>query len=337
MIEDIISAMGYYWNVARNESVERQEIKYTIASECYNEREKVFYATLTVKGLARPITKRVKDIFNREWLSRVHAEDAARLAFLSYIENSGQLEIYSMFPVKKSRITKSAIFLMMLFVASLIVSNLTGFKIVCFDIFGYKLNIPGGLIFFPFTYIFDDVITEVYGYAVSRIVIWGGLLASLMVTLCLHISVYTPAASFWHYQSEYALVFSHPFRIMLASFSAYFVGEFLNSYIISRMKVLTNGKYFAMRIITGTSVGALFDSIIFGFLAFYGLYDNVVIMQMIVLQYLFKVGYEVLALPITYFISGYLKKKDKIDYYDIETSYNPFSILNNKSVINLNQ
>ncbi len=332
MFKLIKKFINFYLHVVLNEIYERRTEKYTIASEYFNPKDQVFYATLTVKGLSKPITKKVRDFYNKDWLSKVNSEDAARLAFLTYLENSGNLDIYKSFLHRKTRITKYTLFLTAFFIASLVVSNITGFKIMTFNILGQTLNIPAALIFFPFTYIFDSTITEVYGFAVSRIIIWGGLLASLLVTLGLQISVHTQPAEFWGFQESYALIFSHPPRIMAASFVAYFIGEFLNSYIISKMKILTNGKYYALRLITSTSVGAFFDSIIFCSMAFYGVYPNDIILQMIALQYVFKVGYEVIALPVTYFVTGYLKLKDKIDYYDIETDYNPFSVLSKKSL-----
>ncbi|MBP9722107.1 MAG: queuosine precursor transporter [Gammaproteobacteria bacterium] len=330
MLKSIKKIFDYYFRIVSTEIIERKESKYKVVSESFDVNDKFFYITLTVHGLAKPITKKLSDVYNKEWLSNVNSEDAARLAFLTYVENSGNLEVYHSFPSRKSRITKHTIFLMVMYIAGLIISNLSGFKICVFNGFGYEVNIPAGLIFFPFTYIFDNTITEIYGFAVSRIIIWCGLFASVAVTVGLKLTAYLQPASFWPFQEQYSLVFSHAPRIMFASFIAYFIGEFLNSAIISKMKILTHGKCYALRLITSTSVGALFDSIVFCGLAFYGSYDNSIIGQMIILQYIFKVGYEISALPLTYFITGYLKSKDKVDYYDFETSYNPFSLSCNK-------
>lgn len=326
MFKIINKLLNYYIKIVKNEIHFRNTDKYSMVSEQYNHKDKTFYATLTINGLSKPIIKKVSELYTKDWLSNINSEDAARIAFLTYIENTGNLDIYKSYPNRKTRITPNTMLLMAMFIASLVVSNITGFKIMSLSFFDNIYYIPVALIFFPLTYIFDNTITEIYGYAISRVIIWGGLCASLFVTLALHLSIYLPPAEFWPYQEQYSLIFSNPIRIMLASFVAYFVGEFLNSYIISKMKVLTNGKHYALRLISSTSVGALFDSIIFCNMAFYGLYETNIVLQMILFQYIFKVGYEFLALPITYFVTGYLKHTDRIDYYDIETNYNPFSI-----------
>lgn len=228
--------------------------------------------------------------------------------------------------------TKRVIFLGMLFVSFLIVSNLTAFKIVEFHLTnGTILNFPAALVFFPLTYFFDDVLTEVYGFKMSRLIIWGGLICSALMTICTWIAVQLPAAPLWdanthHGNQAYALVFEGSLRIFLASIVAYFFGEFMNSTILAKLKVLTQGRYFSLRVMSSTAVGVAIDNVIFCHIAFWHIMPQEVIWQIICTQYLIKLGYELIMLPVTYLLVNYLKKADNIDYYDTDTAFNPFSL-----------
>ena len=317
------SSFLFYTGIIKQEASTRNKAKYTIISECFDNDE--ISVILRPKGMGKPFKKKIDDIYIKEWLAELEHEDAARIAFLSYVKNSGNFDIIKKFPEKKTRITKNVLFICALFVSCLVLSNIAGFKLTSITIFGYTLDFPAALIFFPFTYLFDDTITEVYGFAVSRLIIWGSIAASSLVTIGLFLSVHMPSSKHWEFQEQFYIIFSHPPRILAASLCAYLIGEFLNSIVLSKMKILTKGKFYALRLITSTSVGALLDSVIFVYMAFYGLVPDFILTKMILIQYLFKVGYEVLALPLTYFVTGYLKHKDKIDYYDFETKYNPFS------------
>ena len=233
---------------------------------------------------------------------------------------------------KKPIATTRIIFMGMFFVSFLIVSNLTAFKVV--EIYLTKdffINFPAALIFFPLTYFFDDVLTEVYGFKVSRLIIWGGLACSAFVTLFTWIAVQLPASPIWdantnHGASAYEQVFSGSMRVFLASMIAYFFGEFLNSIILARLKVLTAGKYFSLRVMSSTAVGAGIDSIIFCNIAFWNIMPTRVIWEIIVTLYLIKLAYEFIMLPVTYSLTRYLKKADQVDYFDAQTKFNPFSL-----------
>jgi uncharacterized integral membrane protein (TIGR00697 family) len=204
----------------------------------------------------------------------------------------------------------------------LILSNLTASKIA--NIFG--INITAALIYFPLTYIFDDILTEVYGFKVSRRVIWMGLVANAMVTFGALLAIHLPAAVFWPDQQAYQIVFTASLRVFIASSIAYLFGEFINSILLAKLKVLTSGKYFWLRVISSTSVGAGIDTAIFSAIAFIGTMPNKAVFQLFLVMYIFKVTYEIVALPITYKITNYLKRKDKIDFYDNKTRFNPFSL-----------
>ena len=228
--------------------------------------------------------------------------------------------------------TKKVVFLGMLFVSFLIVSNLTAFKIVELHLAsGLAINFPAALIFFPLTYFFDDVLTEVYGFKMSRLIIWGGLFCSALMTICTWMAVQLPASPLWdsntgHGAKAYELVFAGSLRIFLASITAYFFGEFVNSMVLAKLKVKTKGRYFSLRVICSTAVGAAIDNVIFCNIAFWHVMPLAMIWQIIFTQYLIKLSYEFLMLPMTYSLVNYLKKTDNIDYYDKHTRFNPFSL-----------
>jgi uncharacterized integral membrane protein (TIGR00697 family) len=209
-----------------------------------------------------------------------------------------------------------------LFTGFLILSNLTGFKIA--DIGGYAF--PAGLMFFPMTYVFDDILTEVYGFKVSRRVIWTSLFATLIVIIGAWLTVYLPSSPHWHEQNAYATIYQAVPRVFLASIIAYLVGEFTNSVILAKLKILTSGHHLWLRAITSTAVGAGVDTLLFAHIAFAFIVPYEVIWQIISVVYFIKLIYEICAVPLTYKIANYLKRKDNIDYYDFKTKFNPFSM-----------
>ncbi|HVV69052.1 MAG TPA: queuosine precursor transporter [Gammaproteobacteria bacterium] len=209
-----------------------------------------------------------------------------------------------------------------IFAAFLILSNLTAFKLVSVG----SLAFPAGLIFFPLTYIFDDILTEVYGFKVSRRVIWSALCANVIVIMGTFLTVYLPPAPFWHEQSSYATVYQAVPRVFLASIVAYLAGEFTNSIVLAKLKVRMAGRHFWMRAIASTGIGVGIDTVLFTHIAFGATIPYVEIWRIIITMYLVKVGYEICAVPLTYKVANYLKRKDDIDYFDYKTKFNPFSI-----------
>lgn len=208
-----------------------------------------------------------------------------------------------------------------IYAACLIVSNLVAAKVVTLA----GLNFPAALVFFPLTYIFDDVLTEVYGFKVSRRIIWLGLLANCIVMLGALIAVALPSASFWQGQAAFHSVFTASARIFVASTVAYLLGEFTNSMILAKLKVITTGKHLWLRVLTSTGIGVGLDTTVFCLIGFWGTMPNSALGHMILTLYLFKFSYEIIALPITYRITAYLKRADNSDYYDKNTRFNPFS------------
>ena len=225
-----------------------------------------------------------------------------------------------------SKNSKYFIYIAILFVAVLMISNTTATKLVQLGPF----VVSGAIIIFPISYIFGDILTEVYGYKASRKIIWSGFGAIILMSLSYWIVQLLPPASFWQNQTAYETILGGIPRIVLASMTAYFCGEFSNSFVLSRMKVWMQGKHLWMRTIGSTIVGEGVDSIVFVFIAFYGTIPLNALFTLIGSIYLLKVIYEVIATPFTYIIVNKLKKAEGIDVYDRGISYNPFHISENK-------
>jgi queuosine precursor transporter len=206
------------------------------------------------------------------------------------------------------------------FVTALIISNLIAVKIVTFG----SLFLPAAVIIFPISYIFGDVLTEVYGFARARQVIWMGFFWNLFAVAAIWIGGLLPPAPFWEGQDAYSAIFGFAPRVLGASFVAYLFGEFLNSFVLAKLKVATEGKHLWLRTIASTLIGQLADSAIFLTLAFVG--TPVFSLQLIVTQWLFKSVYEALATPLTYVVVNALKRAEGIDVYDRATNFNPLPI-----------
>jgi len=217
------------------------------------------------------------------------------------------------------------------FVTCLIVSNIIAVKLAAIG----PWFLPAAVIIFPISYIFGDVLTEVYGYARARQVIWTGFGCNLLAVLAIWIGGLLPAAPFWNAnvydapaaaQQAYDAILGFTPRLLVASFVAYLVGEFLNSFVIAKLKIATNGRQLWLRTITSTLVGQLADSGIFIVVAFAGVIPGAALGQLVVTQWLFKSAYEALATPLTYVVVNFLKRAENEDYYDRETNFNPMRL-----------
>ena len=206
------------------------------------------------------------------------------------------------------------------FVSVLLISNVASAKIVDFKWFTFD----GGTLLFPLSYIFGDILTEVYGYKRSRNIIWLGFFSALMMSIIFIVVGKLPSAPGWNNQSAYDAILGLTPRIVLASLLAYTCGEFSNSYVLAKMKIWTKGKRLWMRTIGSTIVGEFIDSILFVCIAFYGILPNSLLITIIISNYVFKTGIEVLFTPVTYKVVGFLKKREQEDYYDTDTNFNPF-------------
>jgi queuosine precursor transporter len=215
-------------------------------------------------------------------------------------------------------------FITSFFVAVLLISNITSTKVVEFGFFTFD----GGTLLFPISYIFGDVLTEVYGFKEARKVIWIGFICAAMMSLIVWIIGILPSASEWTNQAAYDTILGTTPRIVLASLIAYFSGSFSNSVILSKMKILTKGKWLWTRTIGSTIVGEGIDSLIFVGIAFFGVYSMPLLISIFISNYIFKVGFEVVLTPVTYKVVAFLKNVEKVDTYDYETNYNPFILQN---------
>jgi uncharacterized integral membrane protein (TIGR00697 family) len=210
----------------------------------------------------------------------------------------------------------------MLYVTSLLIANVAAFKIVQLG----PVTFPAGIVIFPLSYIFDDILTEVYGYQYSRRIIWTGLFCVWLFCLVGKITTLLPAASFWSFQMAYALVMSSVPRIVIASSISYLVSEFLNSYLLAKLKIAFAGKQYWLRLLTSTTLGGAIDSLLFCAIAFAWTLPVNALLLLIFWQWIIKVSYEILAIPWTYMITRYLKRVEHEDYYDYQTDFNPFRL-----------
>lgn len=205
------------------------------------------------------------------------------------------------------------------FVTCLLLSNLVAGKMWAVT---ENITLPAAVILFPVTYIIGDVFTEVYGFKKARTVIWLGFGCSFFAVLIYLLTIALPHPGYWESQDAYATVLGTTPRVAIASFAGYLFGEFSNSIILSKMKVATKGKKLWARTILSTVVGEGMDSVIFIMISFWETMENSVVLQMILFQYLFKVGYEILFTPVTYAVVKAIKKAEGVDVYDEGIKYN---------------
>ncbi|HET7731685.1 MAG TPA: queuosine precursor transporter [Usitatibacter sp.] len=221
-------------------------------------------------------------------------------------------------------------FVMVAFVVVLVCSNLVGpAKISQVDLpLVGAITFGAGVLFFPISYVFGDILTEVYGYARSRRVIWAGFAGLAFASFMAWVVVSLPPAPFWKHQEAYQVAFGSAWRISLASMIAYFCGEFVNSFVLAKMKVATAGRWLWSRTIGSTILGEGVDSLLFYPLAFWGsgIIPNEALPMVMLAQFVAKVGVEVLFTPVTYAVVGWLKRAEREDHYDRDTRFTPFSL-----------
>ena len=193
--------------------------------------------------------------------------------------------------------------------------------------FGWPVTFLAGVLFFPISYLFGDILTEVYGYARDRRVVWSGFVALLFAALMSSVIVHLPPAEFWRArQAAVQEVFGNTPRIIFASIIAFWCGSFVNSYVMAKMKVWTSGRWLWSRIIGSTLCGEFVDSGLFYTLAFAGLWPRAELITVTATQYVLKSAWEVIATPLTYRVVGFLKRAEQEDYYDRNTNFTPFSL-----------
>jgi len=212
--------------------------------------------------------------------------------------------------------------IMALFVAVLLISNVASTKIMRLGPFTFD----GGTILFPVSYIFGDILTEVYGYRRSRRVIWTGFFCTGLMAAILAIVGALPPAQGWENQSAYQAILGQTPRIVLGSLIAYFAGEFSNSYTLAKMKIWTGGRWLWTRTIGSTLVGEGVDTLLFVGVAFAGTMPGALLWSIIISNYAFKVGVEAAMTPVTYRVANFLKRSEHEDAYDVGTDFNPFKV-----------
>lgn len=212
--------------------------------------------------------------------------------------------------------------IMALFAAVLLISNIASAKIVQLWVFSFD----GGTLLFPLSYIFGDILTEVYGYEKSKKVIWVGFFSAGLMALTLMAVTALPAAKDWPYQEAFRNIMGLTPRIVLASLIAYLAGEFSNSFILAKLKIKTKGNYLWVRTIGSTIVGEGLDTVLFILIAFWKILPPDLLIAVLISNYVFKCGLEIIFTPVTYKVVNFLKKKENEDYYDYDTDFNPFSI-----------
>lgn len=208
------------------------------------------------------------------------------------------------------------------FAAVLLISNLAAVKLIAFG----PIITDGGAVLFPLAYIFGDILTEVYGFRHARRAIWMGFFIMLLAVFAFTVVRFLPAAPDWNIQKSYVDILGFFPRIVGASLIAYLVGEFLNSYVLAKLKVKMGGKHLWVRLIGSTIVGEFFDTIIFCLIAFGGLISSKDMVSYILVGWLFKTGVEAVMLPVTYRVISALKRREHVDYYDRKTNFTPFAL-----------
>ena len=209
-----------------------------------------------------------------------------------------------------------------LFVTVLIISNIIAVKLVTIG----PLVVTAALVLFPVSYILADVLTEVYGYGVARRTIWIGFLCNLVAVLAIVVGGVIPAAPFWEAQDAYDAILGYSSRLLAASFVAYLGGEFLNAFVLAKLKLRTGGRHLWLRTIGSTLVGQALDSAVFVVVAFAGVLPTEALLLAAVSQWAAKSLYEALATPLTYLVVGFLKRSEGVDHYDRQTRFNPLAL-----------
>ncbi len=208
-----------------------------------------------------------------------------------------------------------------IFITCLITANITAVKLI--RVFG--LTVPAAIIIFPISYIVGDVLTEVYGYRQARLTIWLGFFCNLIAVVAIWLGQVLPAATFWDGQAAYERILGYTPRLLAASFLAYLVGEFANSFVLAKLKIATGGRWLWTRTIGSTLVGQGLDSLVFITLAFVGTIPLEGLRSAILTQWLVKSAYEAAVTPLTYAVVNFLKRREGLDVYDYDTDFNPLS------------
>ncbi len=214
------------------------------------------------------------------------------------------------------------VFVVAVFVTCLITANIIAVKLIRVS----GLVLPAAIVVFPLSYVFGDVLTEVYGYRQARRVIWLGFFCNLIAVIAIWVGQVLPGAPFWDGQTAYARILGYTPRLLAASFLAYLIGEFVNAFVLAKMKIATRGRWLWTRTIGSTLAGQALDSAVFITIAFAGTLPEGALLSAIVTQWLVKSAYEAVVTPFTYGVVAFLKRREGIDVYDRGTDFNPLRL-----------
>ncbi|WP_133295989.1 queuosine precursor transporter [Zooshikella ganghwensis] len=254
----------------------------------------------------------------RKMLKDFSIDDIVTICSLAYIRNKPKVTENTYL----ARQYKYLHIIGMFFLAGLITANLAGPKIV--EIF--SLTLAGGLIVYPITFVCVDICTEVYGYKNARKMIWTGMFVSLCHVLCMQLTLALPAAGNWENQSAFETVFNASARITIASLISFLISEFVNSYALAKMKLAYKGQAIWFRVLTSSGLAMLIDCIIFKLIAFSGIIPTSQLITLILSSFIYRILVELMFVPVTSRIARYIKHKENIDIYDINTKFTPFSM-----------
>lgn len=252
----------------------------------------------------------------RDILSGFNIDDIVNIIGLAATEKETRVTY------KKTTAYKYFSFLAMLFGAAIITANIASSKLM--SISGYTMT--AGALVYPFAYILGDIITEVYGFKRARQLIWGAIASNFFVIFFVTIAILEPPSPYWHYQNEYALVLGSVPRIIVASLTAYWCGEFINSFIIAKMKIVYNGQKLWIRILSAAIFGITVDALVFVAIAFFGILPIDQMLFLAVKVYIFNVTSEIIAIPFTMWLISKIKVNENLDIFDINTKFTPFSL-----------
>ncbi|GAB4275412.1 MAG: hypothetical protein Tsb0018_06800 [Opitutales bacterium] len=302
------------------------DLRYSIASvqACHRNPDAI-ELRIQVKGTRATFSKRLDEVYTEKWLPHFSPQDVTRMGnLISAQKETNKTRVHNLTRAQ-SAATHSVVILGMAFVAVLLIANVLAFKLTWINLgilplgsltFNLSFQSDCGFFIFPLTFFINDVLTEVYGFRTTRLVIWGGLGALLVATISIEIALHLPASPFWQHQEAYATVLGASWRIFAASCIAYLCGEFLNSMLLARLKVLTQGKHLWFRATTSTFLGSLVDTTLLFYLGFLGSLPHQEAFRFIALGMAIKMTCEIVLLPCTYWLSSYLKKKDGVDTYE---------------------
>jgi len=298
-------------------------------------------AELTIRvrpiGSRATFLKKPQELYNRAWLSCFSPEDIAYIGFLQAALYGDRPIPIHYFPRKKYRLTISVMLAALQFICFSMIANMAALRLASIDLswipFIGKLHMrfPAGTVLFPATYALSTILTEVYGYSISRLVIWCGLGANLVLVAGLYLVSWLPASSAWDASNSmnelsYHLFIASYARTFFASALAYFCSEFVNTAMLAKLKVASKGHHTALRIMASSGLAVSVDSIIFCIVAFLGRLGPAEVLRIMVALIIVKSAYELVFLPAVMAVSRYLKAHDHIDYYDFDTKFNPFIV-----------